>query len=101
MNSPGSRSATHLATGTTAEDVPTLMDKWVKLLASGEPGELEARLRRHDGEYHWFLFRVEPLRNELGTIVRWYGTNTDIDDFKRAQSLLLAEKRTLEMITGG
>jgi len=78
-----------------------LMDKWWELLASGEPGELEARLRRHDGEYRWFLFRVEPFRDELGKVVRWYGTNTDIDDLKRVESLLSAEKRTLEMIASG
>jgi formate hydrogenlyase transcriptional activator len=77
------------------------MDTWVKLLASGEPGELEARLRRHDGEYRWFLFRVEPLHDELGSIVRWYGTNTDIEDLKRAQSLLSTEKGTLEMVALG
>jgi len=80
------------------EDLGRLSDKWWELLASGDPGEIEARLRRHDGEYRWFLFRVEPLRDELGEIVRWFGTNTDIDDLKRVESLLSAEKRTLEMI---
>jgi PAS domain S-box-containing protein len=83
------------------EDLGRLLDKWWELLASGDPGEIEARLRRHDGEYRWFLFRVEPLRDELGEIVRWYGTNTDIDDLKRVESLLSAEKRTLEMIASG
>ena len=83
------------------EDLQRLMDKWSELLASGEPGELEARLRRHDGEYRWFLFRVEPLKDDQGNITRWYGTNTDIDDLKRVESLLSAEKRTLEMIAGG
>ena len=83
------------------EDLQRLMEKWWELLASGEPGELEARLRRYDGEYRWFLFRVEPLRDEMGQIVRWYGTNTDIDDLKRVESLLSAEKRTLEMIASG
>jgi len=83
------------------EDLGKLLDKWWALLASGEPGEIEARLRRHDGEYRWFLFRVEPLRDEFGKIVRWYGTNTDIDDLKRVESLLSTEKRTLEMIASG
>ena len=40
------------------------MERWRELLASGEPGEIEARLRRHDGVYRWFLIRVEPLRDE-------------------------------------
>ena len=58
-----------------------------KLLASGEPGELEARLRRFDGVYRWFLFRAEPLFNETGNIVKWYGTNTDIDDRNWAEAV--------------
>jgi PAS domain S-box-containing protein len=67
------------------EDLPPLMKKWQELLISGEPGEIEARLRRHDGVYRWFLVRVEPLRDEAGKIVRWYGTSTDIEDRKRAE----------------
>jgi PAS domain S-box-containing protein len=53
------------------------------------------------GEYRWFLFRAVPVPDEQGTVVRWYGTNTDIEDLKRAESLLAAEKRTLEMIASG
>jgi PAS domain S-box-containing protein len=83
------------------EDLGKLMDTWVRLLASGEPGEVEARLQRFDGEYRWFLFRAVPVRDEQGKVVRWYGTNTDIEDFKRAESLLAAEKRALELIAGG
>src|SRR6266481_6681432 len=56
------------------DDLDGLMEKWGGLLSSGEAGEIEARLRRHDGLYRWFLIRVEPLRDDLGNIVRWYGT---------------------------
>jgi formate hydrogenlyase transcriptional activator len=83
------------------EDRERLTVYWQQVLASGEPGEIEARLRRHDGEYRWFLFRAEPLRNELGEIIRWYGANTDVEERKRAEALLEAEKRTLEMLSGG
>jgi formate hydrogenlyase transcriptional activator len=69
------------------DDLDPLLERWRSLLVSGEPGEIEARLRRHDGVYRWFLIRVEPLR-ERGNIVRWYGTSTDIDDLKRAQEEL-------------
>jgi hypothetical protein len=62
---------------------------------------MEARVRRHDGEYRWFMFREEPVRDDHGDIVKWYGANTDIDDRKRAEALLAAAKRTLEMIAGG
>src|SRR5262245_21176873 len=48
------------------EDLPPVMETWRELLVSGEPGELEARLRRHDGVFRWFLIRVEPLRDETG-----------------------------------
>jgi PAS domain S-box-containing protein len=83
------------------EDRDRLMDYWGRLLDSGEAGEIEARLRRCDGEYRWFLFRAEPLRDDLGEVIRWYGANTDIEDRKRAEALLDAEKRTLEMIANG
>src|SRR6185295_8817538 len=56
------------------DDLPPLMGQWQELLVSGEPGEIEARLRRHDGVFRWFLIRVEPFRDETGTLIRWYGT---------------------------
>jgi len=84
-----------------AEDRVKFMDFWRHLLDSGEAGEIEARLRRCDGDYRWFLFRVEPTRDNHGGILKWYGANTDIEDRKRAEALLAAEKRTLEMIANG
>src|SRR5580693_7452815 len=83
------------------EDRDRLMDFWRHALDSGEAGEIEARLRRYDGDYRWFLFRVEPVRDNHGGILKWYGANTDIEDRKRAEALLAAEKRTLEMIANG
>jgi PAS domain S-box-containing protein len=83
------------------EDRDRFIDFWRHLLAAGEAGEIEARLRRYDGDYRWFLFRVEPARDNHGHIFKWYGANTDIEDRKRAQALLAAEKRTLEMIASG
>jgi len=76
-----------------SEDLPALMKKWQELLVSGEPGEIEARLRRHDGVYRWFLIRVEPFRDKSGNIQRWYGTSTDIEDRKRAEEALRASER--------
>ena len=83
------------------DDLPRLLDVWQEVLASGKSGELEARLRRADGVYRWFLFRVEPLLDAQGTIVKWYGTNTDIDDRKRAETLLAGENQILEMVATG
>src|SRR6266446_5753324 len=65
------------------EDLKEITDRWLGFLASGQPGEVEGRLRRFDGTYRWFLFRAEPLRDESGNIVNWYGTDTDIDDLKQ------------------
>jgi PAS domain S-box-containing protein len=70
------------------EDVPGLIDTWRDMLASEKAVEVEARMRRFDGEYRWFLFRPEPLRDRHGKVVRWYGTNTDIEDRKRAEVAL-------------
>ena len=74
------------------------MQRWQELLVSGEPGEIEARLRRHDGEYRWFLIRVAPFRDESGAILRWYGTSTDIQDRKLADEALRASETNLRQI---
>jgi len=62
-----------------------LMEEWRGALAAGKPFEKEARLRRADGQYRWFLIRAVPLRGEPGNIVNWYGTSIDIEDLKRAE----------------
>jgi len=61
------------------EDLPGLAATWQRILAAETPGEAEARLRRHDGEYRWFLFCANPLRDENGNILNWCGINTDIE----------------------
>jgi PAS domain S-box-containing protein len=68
------------------EDLPRIIEKWHADMAAGEPCEDEMRLQRADGEYRWFLVRTAPLRDERGTIVKWYGVATDIEDRKRAES---------------
>jgi len=78
------------------DDLVLLMEKWKKMLVSEEPGEIEARIRRHDGVYRWFLIRASPLRDEQGKLVRWYGTSTDIDDRKRTEEALRENERQLE-----
>ena len=80
------------------EDLPPLMEKWQKMLVSGESDEIEARLRRHDGVYRWFLIRAQALRDESGKIVNWYGTSTDIEDRKQAEEARRASERKLAAI---
>lgn len=77
------------------DDIPPMMKKWQELLVSGEAGEMEARLRRHDGVFRWFLVRVEPLRDETGSILRWYGTSTDIESLKQTEEKLREDEREL------
>jgi PAS domain S-box-containing protein len=60
----------------------------VILRGGGGDFEVEARVRRKDGEYRWFLIRFNPLRDEQGRIFRWYGTRTDIEDRKHAEDAL-------------
>jgi PAS domain S-box-containing protein len=66
-------------------DLSGLVSYWQRILASSQPGEFEARLRRFDGEYRWFLFRATPSFDENGKVVKWYGTNIDIEERKRAE----------------
>lgn len=54
--------------------------RWIETLASGEEWEDTFPLRRHDGEYRWFLSRAKPVRDGDGQILRWFGTNTDITE---------------------
>jgi PAS domain S-box-containing protein len=83
------------------DDLNGLVGYWRSVLASGEPAEMEARLRRFDGEYRWFLFRATPSFGNDGTVVKWFGTNTDIEDRKRAECLLAGENLVLEMTAKG
>lgn len=81
------------------DDLPSLMEKWQKMLASGESDEMEARLRRHDGVYRWFLIRAQAFRDDSGNIVRWYGTSTDIDDRRRVEEELRNAQSELARVT--
>ena len=83
------------------DDLNALVDYWRSVLASGEPGEIEGRLRQFDGAYRWFLFRATPSFDSDARIVKWFGTNTDIEDRKRAECLLAGENHVLEMTAQG
>jgi hypothetical protein len=66
------------------EDVAGIVEKWRTAVATGEPFEHEARVRRADGEFRWMVHHKVPLRDERGNIVKWYGASFDIEDRKRA-----------------
>jgi PAS domain S-box-containing protein len=70
------------------DDLPACLERWEQSLKSGEIYEVEFRLRRGaDGDYRWHLGRALPMRDADGHIIRWFGTNTDIDDQKRLYRL--------------
>jgi formate hydrogenlyase transcriptional activator len=81
------------------DDLDHLVREWRALLDAPKPGELETRIRRYDGEYRWFLIRVVPQFDSEGNVVRWFGSNTDIEDRKRTEKKLLEEERELRRIT--
>jgi len=81
------------------EDRAEYLVHWQTALVTGEPFEREARLRRADGQYRWVLSRTVPLRNEVGTITKWYGTGIDIEDRKRAEEHLKATSEQLRALS--
>jgi PAS domain S-box-containing protein len=78
------------------EDVAAIVQKWHAALASGEPFEIESRVRRADGSYRALLHRKLPLRDEHGNIVKWFGSSIDIEDRKCAEQKIAEKTNELE-----
>jgi PAS domain S-box-containing protein len=77
------------------DDLPRILETFREALNSGKPYEVEGRFRRFDGEFRWFLFRGSPLRDRSGKVAKWYGTNTDLEERKRAEDDLRASEASL------
>jgi formate hydrogenlyase transcriptional activator len=80
------------------DDLPRILETFREALNSAKPFEVEGRFRRFDGEFLWFLFRASPLCDESGKVVKWYGTNTDIEDRKRAEDALRSHEQNLRLL---
>src|SRR6266436_10064092 len=80
------------------DDLPRILETFREALNSVKPYEVEGRFRRFDGEVRWFLFRASPLRDQSGIVVKWYGTNTDIEDRKRAEDALRSHEQNLRLL---
>src|SRR5882672_7891022 len=77
------------------DDAAHHLESWQKAVSTGIPFETEARFRSADGEYRWFLTRANPLRDKTGRIVKWYGTNIDIEYLKRTERRLRQSEANL------
>jgi len=84
-----------LALVTHPDDFENLQAGIAEALSDGTPFAMETRMRRHDGEYRWFMYHINPLRDEQQRIVRWCGTRIDIDDRKRGEDRALRENLVL------
>jgi len=80
-----------------SEILPKVMERWQASIDTGEPFDMEFPLRGADGTFRTFLNRVMPLKDSEGRVVRWFGTNTDISENKKAQELLAAQARELSV----
>jgi PAS domain S-box-containing protein len=78
--------------------LPAVLEHWHESVRTGEPFEMEFPIRGADGEYRWFLTRVNAVRDRHGHVVRWFGTNTDVDQVKRAEQALREESYVLELL---
>jgi PAS domain S-box-containing protein len=87
-----------LASTIQPEDKFDFGEKWRAALAQGTSFEAEARMRRADGSYRWFLIRAVPLRDPKGRILRWYGTNEDIEELREAHRDIRERKRSEERL---
>lgn len=80
------------------DDINAITDYCKSTLASDKAAEVEARICRFDGAYRWFLLRRDPLRDDSGNVVRFYGSMTDIEDRKRLEETLRANEVSLRQI---
>ena len=82
------------------DDAASAVRRWQQALAAGEVFEAEYRLRRHDGVYRWHIGRNVPLRTD-GQVLSWFGTATDIDELKQAQSTLYETEEKFRLLVEG
>lgn len=102
----------HEYTGTTPEQMegwgwqsvhdpnvlPKVLERWRGAIAAGRPFNMEFPLRGADGRFRIFLTRVQPLKDSQGRVVQWFGTNTDVEELKRAEESLRESESRLSGI---
>jgi PAS domain S-box-containing protein len=83
------------------DELDMVVDAWDRARQAKTALEVTNRIRAADGTYRWFHTRAEPMRDEAGDVVNWYGVDVDVDERKQAERLLAGEKRLLEMVASG
>jgi len=83
------------------DDLPELLNRWRSILTSNALGEMEARIRRSDGEYRWFLFRTRPLTDASGQVTKWCGLNIDIEETRQVEEALHARESHFRLVFDG
>jgi PAS domain S-box-containing protein len=68
------------------DDIDSVMREWMTAMQTEEPYEQELRYQKYDGSYRWHLARAVPIKNKQGQIIEWFGTSTDIDDYKQLEA---------------
>lgn len=79
------------------DDLPRILEIFHGGVNSAQPFEIEWRFRRLDGEFRWFLFRGNPLLDESEKVLKWYITNTDVEDRRRAEDALRASEESVRL----
>lgn len=98
MDQPGMSRLDRLIATVHPDDATEFRNALNRSLASGERFAMRYRLRRANGVYHWMSSRAEPMRNEDGRIVQWYGLCHDIDDQVHAEDALRESERSLRQL---
>ncbi|HWD37783.1 MAG TPA: sigma 54-interacting transcriptional regulator [Fimbriimonas sp.] len=80
------------------EDLEMMGQAWQRMLDSRQPGEIEVRFRRADGVFRWFLVQASPLFDSSGTLIQWFGTNTDIHERKVSEQAVRTDEQNLRRV---
>ena len=81
-----------------SQDVERTTKAWLHSIETGEPCDIDQRVRRFDNTYRWFRTIAQPLRDHRGRVIRWYGVATDIEDLKRAEEALREREHNLRLV---
>jgi len=81
------------------DDMDRSLKAWRTAVETGNTYDVEYRLRKHDGEYRWFVARGTPMKDENGKVIKWYGTSTDIEGQKKVQQDFQQEKERFDLVS--